>query len=424
MPSRFVHSQITRLLITSLAIVACVLGTWFTGRAALAQLLVRAATTFRSPPLANEAVRFNRRDAEAHYTRAALMRASGAAPESVAAFEQAVALRPRDYYLWLELGMAREESGDASGALAALNNAVQLAPYYAQPRWQRGNLLLRLNRYEEAFGDLRLAANSNPELTPSLLDLAWGVSRNDVALAQQLAGATSPKLQVALALYLARRGHSEKALEVFSSIESVPEEDRRELVKRLIAANAFDEAFRVSAVDPGSAIKGSVYDGGFEGVLSLEEAGFGWRIPRAVSAVQLSQSTEAPHSGSKSLQVDFAGQSGSDWVLLSQLVPVEPGSRYELHFATRSRQLVTGGLPLLKVVDAANTKTLLGSSRPFGTTNETWITDTFSFTTGPATRAVVLSLERQNCTTAPCPAFGTVWLDSLAIRQSQIQRSE
>ncbi|HLA09944.1 MAG TPA: hypothetical protein VJ023_04955 [Pyrinomonadaceae bacterium] len=415
MPSRLVHSQITRLLITSLAIVACVFGIWFTGRAALAQLLVRAATAFRSPPLANEAVRFNQRDAEAHYARAALMRASGAAPESVAAFEQAVALRPRDYYLWLELGMAREESGDASGALPALNNAVELAPYYAQPRWQRGNLLLRLSRYEEAFSDLRLAANSNPELTPSLLDLAWGVSRNDVALAQQLAGATSPKLQVALALYLARRGHSEKALEVFTSIESVPDEDRRELVKRLIAANAFDEAFRVSAVDPGSAIKGSVYDGGFEGVLSLEEAGFCWRIPPAVSAVQLSQSTEAPHTGSKSLQVDFAGQSGSDWVLLSQLVPVEPGRSYELHFATRSRQLVTGGLPFLKVVDAANTKTLLGSSRPFGTTNETWVTDKFVFTTEPATRAVVLSLERQNCTTSPCPAFGTVWLDSLAI---------
>jgi len=94
MPSRLVHSQITRLLITSLAIVACVFGIWFTGRAALAQLLVRAATAFRSPPLANEAVRFNQRDAEAHYARAALMRASGAAPESVAAFEQAVALKP------------------------------------------------------------------------------------------------------------------------------------------------------------------------------------------------------------------------------------------------------------------------------------------------------------------------------------------
>jgi len=137
MLSQAASSHITRLLFTLVAIAACLIGIWVTGRAAIAQLLVRSAVGFRSLPVANEAVRYNGSDPEAHYTRAALLRGTGAIPEALSAFEQAVVLRPRDYYLWLELGMAREEHGDPAGALTALNQAVELAPYYAQPRRQQ-----------------------------------------------------------------------------------------------------------------------------------------------------------------------------------------------------------------------------------------------------------------------------------------------
>src|SRR4029453_18883562 len=101
-------------------------------------------------------------------------------------------LRPRDYYHWLELGLARDENDDQSGALAAFNESVRLVPFYAQPLWQRGNLLLRMARYDEGFRDLRAAVASNPDLTPAFIDLCFNVSRSDSKLTEELVQPTTP----------------------------------------------------------------------------------------------------------------------------------------------------------------------------------------------------------------------------------------
>ena len=75
--------------------------------------------------------------------------------EARKSFEIATSLRYRDDYLWLELGSTREELGDTPAALAAFDQAVRWAPYYAHTLWQRGNVKLRMGQYEEAFADLR-----------------------------------------------------------------------------------------------------------------------------------------------------------------------------------------------------------------------------------------------------------------------------
>src|SRR2546430_3850469 len=169
------------------------------------------------------------------------MQAAAALPE----LELAVSLRPRDYYLWLELGLTRDELGDAAGALSAFNESVRLAPYYAQPRWQRGNVLFRMGRYDEAFPDLRSAANSNPELLPSLIDLAWGASRNDAGLVEQIVQTQSSTGHMALALFFANHGRPANALTHFGLTANVADENRRELVRALAGAGAYTEAFAV-----------------------------------------------------------------------------------------------------------------------------------------------------------------------------------
>ena len=85
-------------------------------------------------------------DPQAHFTSAAL---SGRifAPEelakSLAQYEQAVALAPNDYRLWLALGNARERAGNPAGAEVALRKALELAPNYSFVKWTLGNILLR-----------------------------------------------------------------------------------------------------------------------------------------------------------------------------------------------------------------------------------------------------------------------------------------
>ena len=135
---------------------------------------------------AEAAIRLEPSDPEAAFARGSLLKLSGQSAQSLAEFERAVSLRPRDYYLWLELGLVRDELGDTQGALSSLNEAVRLAEYYAQPRWQRGNFFLRIRRYDEGFTDLRRAAENNPALLPNLIDLAWGLSKGDARLAEAI----------------------------------------------------------------------------------------------------------------------------------------------------------------------------------------------------------------------------------------------
>ena len=55
------------------------------------------------------------------------------------------------------LGLARQASGDASGAIDALHRAAELDPQDALPLELTTAMLARSNRREEAIADLRRA---------------------------------------------------------------------------------------------------------------------------------------------------------------------------------------------------------------------------------------------------------------------------
>jgi len=71
-------------------------------------------------------------------------------------------------------------------------------------------------------------------------------------------------------------------------------------------------------------------------------------------------------------------------------------------------------LPLISISDAVNGQ-LLGSSAAFPQATNSWQVLSFEFTTLEKTSAVNLSLQRNSCSSDPCPAFGFVWLDSFSI---------
>ena len=134
--------------------------------------------------------------------------------EAVKSLEIAATLRYRDDYLWIELGNTKEELGNTAGALAAMDQAVRWAPYYAHTHWQRGNLLLRMGQPVDAFAELRKAAAANQTYFPNLIDLAWGVSRGDVKATEDL-------------------------------IDINNESERAAWIRFLIASKAFREAFEL-----------------------------------------------------------------------------------------------------------------------------------------------------------------------------------
>ena len=367
-------------------------------------------------PTGQRAMRLTPSDAESHLAAAELLSVGGQPQEAKLELERAVALRPSDYSLWLNLGVLRDQTGDTAGALAALDEAVRLAPFYADPRWQRGNLLLRSGRYDDAFKDLNQAARSEPLLTPNLIDLAWGISKADMKLTEQLAQLNTEQLHVAFARFLARRGKAAETLEQVRAARNVSVDVRRELVEQLLAKDAFAEAHEIWGGQANEA-KSMIQDGGFEAPLTFDLIGFGWRVPRTITAIGLGIDSTDPHSGSRSLRVEFKGDSTTEPAFVSQLLLVEPSKRYRVTFAVRSKDLVSGSFPMVVVKEATGAKQRLGQSVPLAKGTYDWQVFSFEFETAANTSAVFLGLQREPCASSPCPAFGAVWLDSLSIER-------
>jgi hypothetical protein len=103
---------------------------------------------------------------------------------------------------------------------------------------------------------------------------------------------------------------------------------------------------------------------------------------------------------------------------LSQTVVVEPGKTYRLSFAVRTKDLVTGGLPVILVIDANNNE-LLGQPENLPTATTPWRTLNLNFTTTATSQAVIIRLLRNTCDSSPCPIFGTLWLDEFHVEQTE-----
>src|ERR1051325_5486231 len=372
------YSVLSAVTVRLFVIAACLFLIQASGRIGFSRLFTRYALITHSTLVADAAVQLNPSDPDAHRARASAYNYEQRPAEAARSLESAVALRPRDDYLWVELGNTREELDDTAGALAALDQAVHCAPYYAHTHWQRGNLLLRMNRASDAFVDLRQAAAANRKYLSNLIDLAWGISKGDLKTTQSLLDDTD---RVALIRYL--------------------------------SSKSFRDAFTLAH---GSAFT-SFLNGGFEDPLVLNDVTFGWIVApdqKSRLAVDVSEKFE----GAKSLQITFGGNWTPGTSLLSQTLVVDPAKTYRISFAVRSEELVTGGPPIITARDATNNQ-LLGKSENIPTTTTAWRTLSFEFTTLTSSQSAIIRLERNNCDSAPCQIFGTLWLDQFQIEQTK-----
>lgn len=385
----------------------------------MARFLSRYVSIAGDLTVADRSVSLAPSDPETHKTKAAVFYQSKQFAQAISELELAISLRPRDDYLWLQLGMAREAMEDSAGAALAFNESVRLAPYYALAHWQRGNFLLRQGRLEEGFADLRHASTSNPDYLPILIDLAWGISKGDQRLTESYAQIASPEMHLAFAELLARQGNGQGAVEQLSRAGTIPERTRKELVRHLISANDVKTAFKIWSEGknaPGIETT-TIYDGGFEGTLTLDEFGFGWRVFRGSESVRLTADSTDRHTGSKSVAIEFLGESNPDTPLLSQIILVKPSSSYRVSFAARAKEVVTGGPPVAVVSESAGSGKRLAESPLIDQKSSDWQVVSFHFQTEPKTEAITVSVQRRNCTTAPCPIFGSLWLDSFSIEE-------
>jgi hypothetical protein len=394
---------------------------WVSSRVARASFLAARAAREESAVDVNKAIALNSMDADAYLLRGAMLEASNDLPAAAREYERATALRPQDYVLWLMFARGCELNGERGKAIAAARMAVPLAPFYAQPHWQLGNLLVRDGQTAEGFKELRLASSINQEFLSPVIDLAWQLSQGDVQFVKDTIRPERPVDFAALAEYFKRRGRIDEAVEMFAAAGNDPQfaQRRQQVVGELISAKKFKEAYRLwnngkASSQPSDA--GVLIDGGFEqGNNLLLEPGFGWRADNRAASITRAFDSTSVKAGRSSLRIEFIGDSDQNVPVISQFVLVEPGKRYRVQFAARAENIVSGGLPTLRVIDATN-GAVLGEDSTLSQSRD-WRDYSIQFSTGESTSAIQIVLLRKPCETSPCPIFGRLWLDALSLQK-------
>lgn len=353
-------------------------------------------------------------------------------PESIKqyaeALEEVVRRSPYDNRWWIELGRAYEQAGQAERAEKAFAKAVELAPNYTYPHWQRGNFLLRAGRGEEAFAELKLSAKLSSIYREQVFSVAWDYYDRDASKLDALAG-SDPEMLAGLTKFYASREKADEALISWSRL-SPDERERNRAVGALVARALFEKRyFRVAAefardlgLEPEATV-GGIVNGGFETQLSERpENLFGWYLIKK-DKVEIRQDQIVKKSGQKSLRMNFKGFSGGELANLFQYFAVDAGASYRLRFFIKTEDLrsqspVTVDVAGINAVDLRKSEvvpdTLATASFPNGTSD--WQEVVLEFNTLEGVQGLQVRFNRISCGEG-CFIYGSLWVDDMKLER-------
>jgi Tfp pilus assembly protein PilF len=366
-------------------------------------------------------------DPQAHFTLAVLDEKSllpEELTEAVREYERAASLSPHDYRVWQALGRARERAGDVGGGEQALKRAVELAPDYANPRWLLGNLLLRQGRTDDAFTELRRAADLMPTLRPQVFTLAWSVYDGELSSVIRALGDT-PATRTQLIELLLNRKRMDEALALWTQLGAGEKREQAKtgeaLRQTLFEQKRFRDAWRVSQEispeGPSIASHGELANSGFEQDIRLSgQDYFGWQVTQGQQPA-ITIDTIRHHGGERSLLLNFNSSTGTELRNVSQLVLVEPNARYRLEYFARTEDLKSVSTLVVEVLAAVDGESRLAASAPLPPGTRDWQQFTLEFSTPQLAEAVTVRLAHVPCPGTVCPIYGKIWYDDFTLRR-------
>jgi hypothetical protein len=284
-----------------------------------------------------------------------------------------------------------------------------------------GNFYLRQGRTDEAFDQLRRAAENDRTYREQVFSLAWDYFDKDITKVEQLAADTADA-RASLALFFAARGRAGESLRIWNLLSDSEKAAEPEIAKG-IAHGLFIQRFFPESLEfarqlgiDADARPGAVTNGGFERVITVPgDSRFDWVIDRKDAKLDIASDTGVKHSGNRSLRVSFRNFQKPEFFNLFQTVVVEPAKNYRLSFWVRTEGLKSSGGPLLQVVNANDDK-FIGESKPFQIGTNDWQEYSIEFRAPENCYAISIRTARQPCG-EQCPIVGTFWYDDFELTE-------
>lgn len=331
----------------------------------------------------------------------------------------AAKLNPNSARYSIDLAVSEQLLGDSSGEQSAIQHALAVNPRSPSISWQAANLFLADGLTDEAMKQFRTVLETDASLITPAIRTAWQIRPDVDSLLQQVIppAANMPFLQ-----FLLSKKETEAASKVWEKVYSLQQEvDRADLLdyeRHLLTQREVSQASRVW--QQGTKLSGLVpYQASPENLLvngdfSLDilNGGFDW-VHEPVSGVSVALDTDEMHSSSRSLRILFDGAGISD-AGISQLVVVEPSTRYEFGAFYKARDMDGAGAVQLAIHDAYRATPLFVSADLRNA--DFWKNVGGSFVTPTDTHLVRVQIIR---TPPGRPLRGKLWLDGLRLVQGR-----
>lgn len=344
-------------------------------------------------------------------------------PSSAVSWLQSAArLNPHSAKIWVDLAAAEQLLGDSASETAALNRALIVDPRSPEIAWQAANLFLSQGLVNDAMKQFNTVLENDPQLTWPALTIVWKIRPEIDSL---LNGVVPPAANAVFLQFLLSRNDTAAAARVwdkmFSEEQPVARADLLGYERYLFTHQEVSHASRVwqqaaklsdlAAYQPSP--ENLLVNGDFS--LPILNGGFDWNH-QPVQGVAIALDPRETHSGSRSLRITLDGEGFAD-AGISQLVAVQPNTRYEFSAFYKAKDMDGAGDMQFAVYDRYNATPLLMSE---GLKNaDFWKSVTGSFVTPAETQLVRLQLIR---VPAGRPIRGRLWIDGLRLVQSGMER--
>jgi tetratricopeptide (TPR) repeat protein len=334
-------------------------------------------------------------------------------------YREAVQLNPHSARYWFDLASTYQVQGDTASQMAALEHAIEADSMTPDVAWEAGNLFLVRGDYQKALKEFRVVMSNDASLDVTAIEFCWRIEPDVDALLRDAVPDNADAYVAFLELLeskqetagtfkvwdaLIRSGQSfevRRANDYFAFLVRHKEVDQAALVWQQAAAR-----FGLLSYLPTA--ENLVVNPTFN--LDVLNAGLDWQYEKQ-AGVSLSYDERDFHTGRRSLQIAFDGPGISD-AGIYQLVPVHPGTTYDLSAYYKSGEMEGAGGPHLTVQDMYSQAVFYDSDELKQT--GFWKSVGGEFTTGPDCKLVVLHIRRLP---EGNPIRGKLWIDDFRIAQ-------